>query len=143
CANYNTGNGNICGHVCMGACCTGTSGSNGKVGDVAWQTGPKNGVEPGWLRTDLNISIPDVTLPFTAGLPPLTGLNIGGITYDYVFGSGTYVTPTITRNALVTGNALIYVTGQIDCKEFRLQTNTPAAPYCGGSLRFTDSDNHT
>jgi len=32
--------------------------SNGKVGDVAWQTGPKNGVEPGWVRTDLNISIP-------------------------------------------------------------------------------------
>jgi len=68
-----------------------------------------------------------VTLPFTVGLPPLTGLKIGGITYDYVFTSGTYVTPTITGSALVTGNALIYVTGNLDCKEFRLQT-TPRHP---------------
>jgi len=128
----------------MGAGGVVTCGGVGKVGDVAWQTsGPKNGVEPGWLRTDLNVSIPDVTLPFTVGLPPLKGINIGGITYDYVFTSGTYVTPTITGNALVTGNALIYVTGNLDCNEFRLQTNTTATLYCAGAIHFKDSDNQT
>src|SRR4029077_11737295 len=70
-ASYDIGNGNIWGHVFMGAGGTVKLSSNGKVGGVSWQTsGPKSGIQSGWLRTDLNVSIPDAVVPFSGGLPP-------------------------------------------------------------------------
>jgi cytoskeletal protein CcmA (bactofilin family) len=96
-------------------------------------------VEPGWLRTDLNITIPDVTVPFVGGLPP----GPGALGYDYIFVSGVYQWPTLTGKVLVAGNALIYVTGNIKCNVFTIATNCSVTLYCGGSVSFNDTDNQT
>jgi len=142
-ANYNIGNGNIWGHVYMGANGKVQVGSNGKVGGVAYQgSGPKGTIQPGWLRTDLNVSIPDVTVPFSGGIPPLPGI-VGGKLYNAVFSDGIYQMSTLSGDAIVTGNALIYVTGTIDCDLLRIQTNATVRLYCGGSFKFRDTDNQT
>jgi hypothetical protein len=80
-------------------------------------------------------------VPFAGGLPPLTGVSIGGVTYDYVFTSGTYSTPTISGKAIVIGNAMINVTGSMNCDLFRVQSNSTVVLYCGGNVAFKDSDN--
>src|SRR6185369_17052425 len=77
------------------------------------------------------------------GVPPLTGVTIGGVTYDYVFTSGNYSTPSLSGKAIVIGNALINVTGNMSCDIFRLQTNSTVILYCGGSVAFKDSDNQS
>ena len=141
-ATYDLGNGKIWGRIIMGAGGKVVSGPNGRAGSKAWNLGGVRGVQPGWLRTDLNISIPDVVVPFTVGVPPLPGI-VDGVLYNSVFTSGTYVTPTITGRAIVTGDALIYVTGLVDCNKFVVRTNATVILYCGGDLKFKDSDNQT
>jgi hypothetical protein len=141
-AHYDVGNGDIWGHVFMGAGGTIQYGSHGCVGDIAWQTTIKNGIEPGWLRTDLNVPMPDAVVPFSGGVPPLPGI-VGGKLYDAVFSDGIYQMATLTGNAIVTGNAMIYVTGAVDADMFRIQTNKTVQVYCGSSFRFKDTDNQT
>src|SRR2546426_4469297 len=50
--------------------------------------------------------------PFLAAVPPLPGL-VGGTLYDYVLGSGNYLSVTLGKTVMVTGNAVLYVTGDI------------------------------
>ena len=143
-ASYDIGNGNIWGHVYMGPGGTVNCGANGKAGSVSWQkTGPKSGVESGWLRTDLNVNIPTVVAPPSGGVPALRNTKIGGKTYDFVFSSGSYQESTITGGAIVTGDAVIYCTGKFDVDKFVIQTNASVILYVGGSVRFGDSNNQT
>lgn len=142
-ATYDLGNGNVWGRIIMGPKGQVKCGANGKAGSVAWQTtGPKSGVQPGWLRTDLNISIPDVSVPFSAGVPALPGV-VGGVAYSAVFDGGTFVVSSLAGRAIVTDHSLIYVTGDVNCSMFRILTNASVSLYVGGDLTFNDSDNRT
>ncbi len=130
--SFDIGNGNIWGHVYTGpGKAAFVLGSNGKVGSVAWQTlGPASSVQPGWLRNDLNISLPDPVVPFTPSSPPSSG-TVDGVYYDYVFGNGTYTMATLDKQAVVTGNALVNVTGVINSGNLVIKTNAILQLFCG------------
>jgi len=50
---------------------------------------------------------------------------------------------SLSGDAIVTGTARVYVTGNVDCDMFRIQTNKSVQLYCGGSFKFKDTDNQT
>jgi len=130
---FNIGNGNIWGHVYTGV---GGNlnigiGANGKIGSALWQaTGPNGSVQPGWIRSDLNISLPDAAVPFNASPPPASG-TVDGKYYDYVFGNGTYTMGTLDKLAIVTGTALVHVTTLLDSSLLVIKTNANLQLYCG------------
>ena len=64
--SLNVGNANVFGHVATGPHGTVAIGSQGAVGDKDWQTG-HTGIKPGWSSDDMNVSLPDVTIPYTSG----------------------------------------------------------------------------
>lgn len=143
-ASYDIGNANIWGKVYMGPGGKVKHGPNGAVGGRAWHLGGKKGVQPGWLRTDLNISIPPVAVPPVGGTPGLRNLKVGTVTYDYVFDGGTYEETSLSGKVLVRGDALIYVTGKVEVEIFRIDAAGSAMLYVGGSsIKFDDTDNQT
>ncbi len=68
--NISLGNGNIYGHVYTAPGTVQSSvqvGSQGAVGDVAWNTNGNSGVEPGYWAGTFNTTVPDVPTPTFAG----------------------------------------------------------------------------
>ena len=63
------GNANIYGHVNTGPGGTATVGSNGGIGEHAWQA-THNGIEPTWLLNNANFTFPNFYLPYNSGLTP-------------------------------------------------------------------------
>ena len=88
--------------------------NNGSVGDKAWHAGGNTGIKPGWFSDDMNLELPNVEMPFTAGIPPLQGVWVDGIRYDYVLDNGQYATATLDGKVLVRGNAKLYVRNSIN-----------------------------
>ncbi len=88
-------NANIFGHVSTGPNGTIALGPNGAVGDISWQSS-NDGIEPGYRASDMNVSFPDVTVPYSGGWTP----------------SGGWVTnviaTTITTNAGTTATTITY-----------------------------------
>ncbi len=129
---FNIGNGDLWGHAIVGAGGTVNSGPNGHVGSVAWQTSGK-GVQPGWMRTDLNTSIPDVSPPFTTPTAnPLAATTVDGVLYDTILTNGNYVVANLDKKVAVLGNATVYVTGSINSQAIYVRTNASAKIYCAG-----------
>src|SRR5262249_41911654 len=89
---------------------------NAVVGDVAWHSGGKTGVEPGWSSDDANFDMPSVSKPFNNGAKPLGGI-VNGISYDYILGDGDWDLTKLDGQVLVTGNARLLVRNQIDFKD--------------------------
>ena len=107
------GNANVWGRVLTGPAATISVGKNGAVGSVNWQQTGKSGIEPGWSSSDLNISFPDIKAPFVAAVPPAAN-TVNGTYYDYVLGNGPFQSANLGGKVLVTGDAVLYVTGQIN-----------------------------
>ena len=88
-------NANIFGHVSTGPNGTVQLGPNGAVGTELWQAS-NDGIEPGYRASDMNVSFPDVVIPFSGGMTP----------------SGGWVTniiaSTITTNAGITATTITY-----------------------------------
>jgi len=110
--SFSVGNANVWGHAYTLPGGSLSFGPNGSVGSVAWQRAGNTGVEPGWWLTDLNTSFPDVQAPFTMGATPTSG-QVAGVSYDYILGNGNYLSSTLGKKVYVTGNAVLYVTGQV------------------------------
>jgi len=110
------GNANIYGHAATGPGGTVTVGPNGAVGSWVWQNAGNKGFEPGYVTSDMNVSFPDVTVPFTSGSTP-SGGTVDGTNYTYVLGSGNYVVASLKlsgqKDVCVNGNAALYVTGDV------------------------------
>jgi len=108
-----TGNGDIWGHLTTGPKASVNLGPNGVVGSLAWHAGGNKGVQPGWLRKDANVLMPDVQSPWTANTQPFpTGS--GGSTY--VLNSGSYeimgnCNVSSGNQMLVKGDATLWVHG--------------------------------
>ena len=99
--SINVGNANIWGRVATGPNGTVAVGSNGKVGDVAWQNSSSTGIKPGYATDDMNVEFPDVIMPPGSGgwLPPP---NYELTTGDYTIPSGLLSGKiTIKSNATV------------------------------------------
>jgi hypothetical protein len=98
--SLSSGNANIYGHVSTGPGGSVGIGNNGAIGDLAWQASGADGIQPGYFSDDMNVSFPDVALPFNTGFTPG---NAAG--YQYVIdSSGDYRVPSLSGSLLVKSN---------------------------------------
>jgi len=144
--SFNVGNANIKGKIRVGPSGVPSIGPNGTVGDNPWVNGGKKGIKPGWLTEDMNIEYPYVLPPF-ATAPAPTGGKVGGTSYTYVLGNGSYMLATLnlkTGDTLYVtpgANAVLYVTGDVLMQGNSLidiATNASLQLYAGGaSATFT------
>jgi len=135
------GNAGIMGKVWMeGGTIAGVGlGPNGSVGDVAFVAGGSVGIESpfsNFVLTDFRFCLPDVPVPYTSGLPlPFM------VTNSYVLSSGQYfyngdMTIAATHSIVVTGPAILYVTGSFVMRSgaaITIQTNASLTLVVGGS----------
>jgi hypothetical protein len=128
--SLSVGNANIMGNVSTGPGGSVSIGPNGTVGDKAWVTSGKKGVQPGHSSADMNVSFPDITPPFTTGSIPPSG-TVDGTAYNYVMGDGDYYVSSLSGKIIVTGDARIYVSTSISLsgQDYLMITN-------GGSLEM-------
>lgn len=67
------GNANIYGHASTGPGGSATVGPNGGIGPHSWRNAGNNGIHPNYFSSDMNVSFPDVGVPFSGGLTPNGG----------------------------------------------------------------------
>src|SRR5258708_21897114 len=65
--SLNVGNANIFGKISTGPNGTASIGNNGSVGDLAWHAAGNSGAEPSFSANDMNVTLPNVQLPFSGG----------------------------------------------------------------------------
>jgi Putative Ice-binding-like adhesive domain len=114
----NAGNANIMGRLSTGPGGGISIGPNGSVGSKAWVTAMTPGIESGYSADDMNVGFMDVQRPFTGGaFTPTSGV-FNGQNYTYVLNSGNYQLMTLSMSGsqkmVVTGNAVLYVPGNIN-----------------------------
>ena len=92
--------------------------THGNVGDKAWNSDPLSDgtIQPGHFIEDVDIELPDATLPATFGATFTPGPGIlSGTNYMYVLGEGDYSLSKIKLSSseaiAVTGHARLYVSG--------------------------------
>jgi hypothetical protein len=83
----------VYGHAATGPNSSISTSGNATIGSTNWVNGGHSGVQPGWSRSDVNVSIPDSSLPDTSlwSAPPGSG-TYGGTNYTYYFPAGSYKT---------------------------------------------------
>jgi hypothetical protein len=113
-----------------------TIGPNGAVGDASWHFGAGSGIQPGAIRDDLDLVLPDLVAPYTVGMLPMGGTypNVGGTVYDYKVGNGDFIINQLNMN-----NQKMIVTGVANLVLISTFTNSSSsyieiAP--GASLRL-------
>jgi hypothetical protein len=110
------GNGNVYGKAGTGPGGSVSVSSGGGVGDILWNTNPLNGgkIQPGYFANDVNVLIPDVTVPSPfASQMPTSGV-YNGTNYDYIVSAGDYHVPSVSLSGgaiAVTGKVRIWVDG--------------------------------
>src|SRR6185503_14919042 len=90
-------------------------GPNGKVGDATWfGDATATGFQTGSVRDDMNVDFKDAGAPYNSGTPPILGIyNL--TTYDYKLGTDNYyLSSLVNKTVVVTGNATLYVAGNIN-----------------------------
>lgn len=115
--SLSVGNADIFGKVSTGPGGSVSVGSNGGVGDADWHANPANAgkIQPGWSSDDMNVSFPDVSLPFTGGYStpggnPLTISSSGNyqingsLSKSLVVQSNVHVVLVVTGDISITGN---------------------------------------
>lgn len=149
--SLNIGNANILGSIAVGPGGTVEIGANGKVGDKAWMADPsKSGIQSNRFRNDMNVSFPDVEIPFTGGHSMPSGRTITNEvvtivsetnsttnyvvkTYDFVLDSGNYKISNLTGDILVLGDAVLYVTDNLNMNQLEIAKAARLKLYMGGS----------
>ena len=113
----------------------------GGVGDSLWLA-LNTGIQVGRSVSDLNIYVPDISLPDNFGpvFAP-SGRTISGVAYKYVFDSGYYRMSSFTLNntekALFLGNANVHVIGEMRVGgSIVIATTGDANIYCGGRVEL-------
>jgi hypothetical protein len=135
------------GSVATGPTGTVVASGGAKVGDAAWQASGSTGIQSGHSEDDMNVFFPDVEKPFTSGyaIPlPLIYL-VGGTNYSYALGSGTYQMTALSMSSpgqrmIVTGHAILYVTGDINMSAHGYIYIAPGASlnlYVGGNTSIS------
>jgi hypothetical protein len=111
----NVGTTHVYGYVNTGGGGT-VSVTSGAVGDVAWNAS-HTGIEPGWTNNTMNNAFPPTAPPTGGPFSAPTVTVVGGSNITYL-ATGTYQTnhftsSTSTKPMIVTGNAILWVTGDV------------------------------
>ena len=133
----------LAGSVATGPAGTVVASGGAAIGDAAYLASGSAGIQSGHSANDMNVFFPNVEVPFTSGFSiplPLVYL-VGGTNYQYVLGSGQYQLSSLTMSApthkmIVTGDAILYVTGNINISGQAYIYIEPGASlnlYVGGS----------
>src|SRR6266851_3783403 len=107
--SLSVGNANIYGKISTGPNGSADIGANGTVGDLAWHAAGNSGVESGFSANDMNVSLPDVKVPFTSGAFTPTGGNVTNVVYAYTTNSSITTTvtyPAGTPSSITTNSAI-------------------------------------
>jgi hypothetical protein len=128
------GKADVYGRLLMGPGGSYTCLKGGAVGSAPWVDAGKTGAEPGHFRDDLNLTFPDPAPPWSGGA--FSPVGAGG--YKYILTSGNWELSNLKLNnhddVLVTGDAVLYVKGDVDCSsDITIQTNASLTIYVGGS----------
>ncbi len=132
------GNAKIKGVVKTGPKGTISIGPNGSVGDRAWVEGGSTGIQPGHSSDDMNVLFPIPEAPDISYYTPPSGF-VDGVYYSAILGNHNYVLGNMgsgTYRVLVTGNATLKVTGNINLTGndiIRIKTNATLKLYMAGS----------
>jgi hypothetical protein len=133
-------NAKVYGHANTGAGGTISMSGSAAIGSKSFINGGGTGIQPGWSSSDMNVSFPDVSAPFTGGYFTPTSGTVGGTNYTYVLATGNYLLSSFSMSgqnkAIVNGNAVFYVTGDISMTGQSLIYIAPGARlqlYCGGA----------
>ncbi len=125
----------VYGHVNTGPGGSVSTSGNVAIGSKAYINDGGTGIQPGYSSDTMNVSFPDVQVPFTSGYFTPGGANVGGTNYAYVIGPGNNQLSSFSmsgqQKAIVTGNAVLYVTGNVS---FSGQSYLYIAP--GASLKM-------
>ena len=142
---FEIGNGAIFGRALTGAGGSVAYGPAGAVGSRTWHLKHEDGIEPGWSRSHTAASFPEVSPPFAATTPPGgIGTVMDGVTYDQVFDNGNVRISALNGRTLVTGLAVVHVTGDIDAELITIRPGAHLLLYGGGaSARFNKVDNQS
>jgi hypothetical protein len=117
--SFSVGNADIHGHAAMGPTGTPSIGAGGGIGPKWWRDAGNNGIYTNWFTDDMNVSFPDVQLPFSGGAFTPSSGTVGGTNYDYVLGTGNYQLSSLSMSGnsgtvmLIQGNAVLLVTGNV------------------------------
>ncbi len=92
-----------------------TSGGS-SVGDKSWNAS-SSGVEPGWSGDTMNVAFP-TNPPPTVSLVLMPGLTVVGTSNITYLPTGNYIASSFTSSSktkpmIVTGNAILYLTGNV------------------------------
>lgn len=109
--------------------------NNGTLGDTNWITAGNINGQPGKISHGYQYDFAEVKAPWTGGaLPPIAG-KVGKIDAQYVLGTGNYEVGKVDlkKPMVVTGNAVLYVTGDFKASEdIIILTNASLRLYMGG-----------
>jgi hypothetical protein len=138
-----SGGAKVYGHLDMGLNDTADAG-NASCGSKDWVNAGNSGIQPGWLKSDMDLPIPDVTLPSLAGALPMVRGNYaaGGTNYTYLLNNTTYQASSKLALSggdavLVTGNVILYLPGSftMDGTAFiYIAPNSSLTCYCGDKV---------
>jgi hypothetical protein len=138
------GSGKIYGYVDTAPTGVVTYGSGGSVGDASWVNGGLTGGQSGHVSNDMNVSIPDATVPYTSGAAVVSGsYPVGGTNYTYALGNTNYyVNADFSipggKSMVVTGAANFYCTGKFTVSGSGFIYLAP-----GGTMTLYDGDTNT
>ncbi len=111
----NVGQADVYGHGATGPGGSIAVGANGGVGEKAWVLANQGKMQPGWTSSDMNVSFPDVSAPFSGGYSTPAAGTVDGVDYAFVLNSGQYQLSSVSlsgsKGIYVGGNAKLYVTG--------------------------------
>jgi hypothetical protein len=109
----------IRGHISTGPGGTvGISGTEVSIGSKAWVEGGNSGIEPGWFRDDMNVTVADSPTPPAGGYTAFPGGGyVDGVWYDWIVPAGTYSLTSVQLNGqkklLITGDVILKVNGDV------------------------------
>ncbi|HEV2208790.1 MAG TPA: Ig-like domain-containing protein [Verrucomicrobiae bacterium] len=106
-----TGNTSIYGHLLTSPSGTVTISGSASVGSIPWVDGGSRGIQPGWYSNNLQVAVPDVTLPGVsfANLHQTSGV-VNGTNYNYVLTTGNYKSSnfSLSGSMCINGNVVLY-----------------------------------
>ena len=133
-------NANIYGKASTGPGGTVLVGPNGGVGSKAWHQAGNKGIQAGWANDDMNVSFPDVQVPFSGGASTPTSGSYTGTNYTYVLTSGNWQMSSLSMSGqnkmVVVGQVVLYVTGNLSMSgqsTIQIATNSSLRVYVGGA----------